>query len=81
MLRRKRGRYCPKCGASLRQRDLYCTSCGYSFKRRRRGFNLKNLIIVIIIFLVVWTIIRMIVGKPVVPQPLLDIIKNSTARG
>lgn len=79
--RKKRKKFCPKCGKELRQKDEYCISCGYSFKKRKKKINLKNIIILIIIFIILWIIIRMLVSKPILPQPLLDLIKNFTIKG
>jgi len=71
----KKKRYCPKCGASLKKSDKYCTKCGYSFKKRKK-IKIKNIVLVIIIILIIWTAIRLISGKPIIPQPLLDLLKS-----
>ncbi len=79
MVIKKRGKYCPKCGAKLKQKDQYCTACGYSFKKRKKELNIRNLIILIIIIIVAWLLIRLISGNPLIPQPLLDIFTNNTS--
>ncbi len=76
--RKKRKKFCPKCGAELKQTDKYCTICGYSFKKRKKKIDIKRVIIVIIILLILWTAIRLLTGKNPIPQPLIDIFINKT---
>ena len=76
---KKKRKYCPKCGKELKEKDKYCISCGYSFKKRKKKINIKNLIILIVVIIVVWIIIRLATGNTIIPQPVLDIIKNMTA--
>ena len=75
MIKRKRGKYCPKCGAKLKQSDTYCTECRYSFKKRKK-LNARNIILVIIIIIAAWASIRYIMGSPIIPQSIMDIFAN-----
>jgi molybdenum cofactor biosynthesis enzyme MoaA len=79
MIKKKR-KFCPKCGAKLKLKDTYCTSCGYSFKKRKT-IRVNKILLIIIIFLILWTALRITIGKPIIPQPLIDIVKNITTRG
>lgn len=79
MRKRKKRKFCPECGAELKTGDDYCIRCGYSFKKRKKKLNIKTIIILIVAFLVLWTIIRIITGKPVIPQTLIDIFTNNAS--
>ena len=74
MFKKKVKKYCPKCGKPVKPKDKYCMSCGYSFEKRK-GTNLTKIIAVIIVFLALWIIIRIIVGKSIIPQPIIDLFK------
>jgi len=72
-------KYCPQCGSELKQEDKFCLKCGYSFEKRKRGLNIKRLIIAIIIIILAWAVLRVISGNTIIPQPILNLITNRTA--
>lgn len=80
MSKQKKGvKYCPQCGAELKEEDKYCTKCGYSFEKRNPKVKVKNLIILIIIIIIAWVAIRLLTKNPILPKPLLDLFaKNVT---
>jgi predicted nucleic acid-binding Zn ribbon protein len=78
--KKKKGvKYCPQCGAGLSEKDKYCIKCGYSFEKRKKKVKIRNLIILIVAVIIIWILIRILTGNPVIPQPILDIFaKNAT---
>ncbi len=71
-------KYCPKCGAELKEEDKFCIKCRYSFEKRKKKLNLINLIIAIIVILIIWILIRIITKQPIIPQPIVNIFTNKT---
>ena len=71
----KKKRFCPKCGKELKPKDHYCIACGYSFKKRKKKLNLANILIAVIILIVLWVVIRLVQGQPILPKLLSDLIK------
>jgi len=78
MLKKKKRKFCPKCGAELKLDDNYCTACGYSFEKRKKKINLKSVIIAIAILIILWIAIRLILGRPIIPSSLTNIFRNIT---
>ncbi len=74
---KKKKKFCPKCGAGLNEKDKYCINCGYNFKKRKK-IKISKILIYIIIIIILWTVIRLSLGKEIIPQPLVDILKNKT---
>jgi predicted nucleic acid-binding Zn ribbon protein len=72
-------KYCPQCGAELKEEDKFCTKCNYSFEKRKKKIKWKSLIIAIIIILLFWIVIRIITGKNIIPTQILNIFTNKTA--
>jgi len=72
-------KYCPQCGAELKQEDKFCIKCDYSFEKRKKGVNIKRLILAIIIILIAYAALRVITGNTIIPQPILNLITNRTA--
>lgn len=77
MLKKKKRKYCPKCGKELKQEDKYCISCGYSFGKRKKSINWRNVIIAIIIIIAAYLLMRILSGNPIVPQSIWDIFSNN----
>lgn len=76
---KKRGKFCPKCGARNDIGDSYCIRCGYSFRKRGKKLNVKSIILLIIILLIAWVVIRILLNQSIIPQGLIDILKNITS--
>lgn len=72
------GKYCPKCGAGNDISDAYCIRCGYSFRRKGKKLNIKIIIILVIILLVAWAVMRFFLNESIIPEELIDILKNIT---
>jgi len=75
---KKKRKFCPKCGKEVKLKDDYCISCGYSFKKRKKRFNVRNVLIAVAILVVLWIVIRLVGGNPIIPRPIIDIFTNST---
>lgn len=74
---KKGTKFCPKCGAELKEDDTFCTSCGYNFEqRKKKKFNIKMIIAVIILFIIAFLAIRYFQGKPIIPN--IGFFKNMT---
>ena len=70
-------KFCPRCGAQNHVTDTFCIRCGYNFSRRRRT-NWGSIILVLILIIVGWIVLMTFLKKPIVPQELIDMIKNFT---
>lgn len=75
---RLRKKHCPKCGAMLKPEDGYCIKCGYSFHRRRKKFDITQLLIGLAIVAAIWIVSRIFLKKPIIPTIVIDLIKNIT---
>ena len=79
MFKKKKRKFCPKCGAELKLEDKYCTACSYSFEKRKKKFKFKNILIIIIILIILWIVIRLVLNKPLIPFSLTNIFGNTTS--
>jgi predicted nucleic acid-binding Zn ribbon protein len=71
-------KYCPQCGAELKDEDKFCTKCSYSFEKRKKKINLKSLIVAVIIIILFWIFLRVITKQPIIPQQITNIFTNRT---
>jgi predicted nucleic acid-binding Zn ribbon protein len=72
-------KFCPQCGAELKQEDKFCLKCGYSFEKRKKGVKVTRLIIAIIIIILAYLAVRLIGGNTIIPEPILNLLTNRTA--
>jgi hypothetical protein len=69
-------KFCPRCGTANNATDAYCMKCGYSFRGARKKSSFRTILILLVILAIGWTAYRIFTGKPVVPDNLLNLIKN-----
>lgn len=75
-MKRGNGKFCPRCGRAAHPGDAYCMKCGYSFVRGRNSSNPKTIIIALIVILGLWAAIRLYLKQPIIPEGLVETIKN-----
>jgi len=76
----KQRKFCPRCGKSADSGDSYCIKCGHSFTGRRKSSSSKTIIIALIVILVLWVGIRLYLKQPIIPEGLIETIKNIFAK-
>jgi hypothetical protein len=80
MFNNSRGRkFCPRCGMANNAADAYCMKCGYSFKGTKKKSSFKTILILLIVLLIGWSVYRIFTGKPVIPDNLLNLVKNMSS--
>jgi len=74
MAKRGNKKFCPKCGTPNDFEDAYCIRCGFSFRKKKKKTN--PIIIVLIILITAWIILRIYLGKSLIPTEAIDFVKN-----
>ncbi len=76
-MKKRKHKYCPKCGKATDINDDYCTRCGYSFRgKQHKKIGLKKILLGALVVLAIWIVLRIVLKKPVVPDWLNILIKN-----
>ncbi len=73
-------KFCPVCGLKLQLQDTYCLKCGYSFAARveknKKGANIRNTLIVIILLVVAYFGLRYAGGQTIIPRSFADALNT-----
>jgi len=79
-MKKRAGKFCPRCGAPAHATDAYCMHCGYSFSvKKSKKISLKSIIILIIILVIGGIILQVFFNQSIIPKELIDIFKNMTS--
>jgi len=73
----KAKKFCPTCGTQNNAQDAFCIKCGYGFFKKKKNIDFKSLIIVLIVLAVLWIVLRLSLGRPIIPEGLLDLFGKS----
>jgi hypothetical protein len=75
----KGSKFCPKCGTANNASDAFCIKCGYSFRKSGKKSSFKTLFILVVLLAVGWVGYRIFTGKPIIPDNLLNLVKNMSS--
>lgn len=78
-MKKGNGKFCPRCGTQNNFNDAFCIRCGHNIGRQQKGKKKNSLLIIILVIIACWIGLRVFLKKPIIPQELIDIIKNFTA--